>query len=275
MNQEVKNSSLTEEDLGRNRPVVLPVPVSAEEPDVSKTFIPYINKKGFEMNETEKQYDIYLSEIQKYKKRKPDYFITLRAETQEMWRSATIHKWTLLLHDFSEYIVDAFYHKNDKKGETGRPPACVPIIGCLEDTGGWHAHLMLWRDDTKRKMDSNVEMRRRCRTAFAKAMLNQTTHARRLLEYRMFDNEKDARTAAAKIARYRDGEPLACDPLVGDSHPQSEHDGFKLERIQESMFGGLENYISKDLWKAGDEPAHFFSNSYANAIVRKGGIYQS
>ena len=41
------------------------------------------------------------------------------------------------------------------------------------------------------------------------------------------------------------------------------------------MFGGLENYISKDLWKAGDEPAHFFSNSYANAIVRKGGIYQS
>ena len=91
----------------------------------------------------------------------------------------------------------------------------------------------------------------------------------------MFDNEKDARTAAAKIARYRDDEPLACDPIVGDCHPGSKHDGFKLERIQESMFGGLENYISKDLWKAGDEPAHFFSNSYANAIVRKGGIYQS
>lgn len=71
------------------------------------------------MNETEKQYDIYLSEIQKYKKRKPDYFITLRAETNEMWRTATIHKWTNLLHDFSDNIVDAFYHDNDKTGEKG------------------------------------------------------------------------------------------------------------------------------------------------------------
>ena len=84
----------------------------------------------------------------------------------------------------------------------------------------------------------------------------------------MFDNEKDAKFAGARISRWNESEPL-----VGASHP--EDDGFKLERIQESMFGGLENYIGKDLWNAGDEPAHFFSNSYANAIVRKGGIWQS
>jgi hypothetical protein len=268
MNQEVKKSSPTEEDLGRNRRVVLPVPSSFPESDVPETLIPYINKKGIQMNETEKQYDIYLSEIQKYKKRKPDYFITLRAETNEMWRTATIHKWTNLLHDFSDNIVDAFYHDNDKTGEKGKPPACVPIIGCLENTGGLHAHLMLWRDDTKRKMNSNVEMRRRCRTAFGKAIACQPIHARQLDEHRMFDNDKDAKFAGARISRWDKSEPL-----VGETHP--EDDGFKLERIQEEMFGGLENYISKDLWNAGDEPAHFFSNSYANAIVRKGGFYQS
>ena len=116
---EVKNSSPHKKHRVEPLPVVMPVPSLFPESDVPKTFIPYINKKGIEMNETEKQYDIYLSEIQKYKKRKPDYFITLRAETNEMWRTATIHKWTNLLHDFSENIVDAFYHKNDKKGETG------------------------------------------------------------------------------------------------------------------------------------------------------------
>ena len=241
---EVKNSSPHKKHRGEPLRVVMPVPSLFPEDDVPKTSNDYINQKGFPMNTAEKQYHDYLTTIQDFKKRKPDYFVTLRAEGQAMWLGFNTETWTNLLHDFTDQIVHQFYLRNSKEN------ASVPIIGCLEDTGGWHAHLMLWKDDTKRHMDDNEQMRKRLRKAFSDAVKNQTDYAQRFGTHRGFRSQKIAAEAANKINR-------------------GKSKAFHITRVQEAMFGGLETYISKDLWLSSDEPERFFANKYANKIVNE------
>ncbi len=195
------------------------------------------------MTEAEKQYHDYLTIIQDYKKRKPDYFVTLRAEGEAMWLGFNTEAWTHLLHDFTDEIVHQFYLRNSKEN------ASIPIIGCLEDTGGWHAHLMLWKDDTKRHMNDNEQMRKRLRKAFAEAVKNQTDYAQRFGTHRGFRSQRVAAEAANKINR-------------------GKSNAIHITRVQEAMFGGLETYISKDLWLSSNEPERFFANKFANAIVK-------
>ena len=240
---EVKISSHSKNHSVRNRRVVLPVPSLFQEEDVPKTSNDYINKKGFPMTEAEKQYHDYLTIIQDFKKRKPDYFVTLRAEGQAMWLGFNVETWTHLLHDFTDQIVHQFYLRNSKEN------ASIPIIGCLEDTGGWHAHLMLWKDDTKRHMNDNEQMRKRLRKAFAEAVKNQTDYAQRFGTHRGFRSQRVAAEAANKINR-------------------GKSNAIHITRVQEAMFGGLETYISKDLWLSSNEPERFFANKFANAIVK-------
>ena len=240
---EAKNSSPHKNHSFRNRPVVLPVPSLFQEGDVAETSNEYINKKGFPMTEAEKQYHDYLTIIQDYKKRKPDYFVTLRAEGEAMWLGFNTETWTHLLHDFTDEIVHQFYLRNSKEN------ASIPIIGCLEDTGGWHAHLMLWKDDTKRHMNDNEQMRKRLRKAFAEAVKNQTDYAQRFGTHRGFRSQRVAAEAANKINR-------------------GKSNAIHITRVQEAMFGGLETYISKDLWLSSNEPERFFANKFAHAIVK-------
>ena len=126
------------------------------------------------MNEKKRNFRKAIDTICSATKRHPDYHICVRCEGLEMRKGFTTDVWWHLLQSFSVGVRKKFwtgYHR----GEDGRPPASFPILGAIgtDEGNGTHAHLLVWRDVNKRQMDSNDEMRKRCKQAFAHAVRKQ------------------------------------------------------------------------------------------------------
>jgi hypothetical protein len=211
------------------------------------------------MNERRRIFHQAVDVICSVTKRHPDYHICLRCEELEMRKGFSVDVWWHLLDRFSVDVRKKFwtgYHR----GEDGRPPASFPILGAVgtDDGGGTHAHLLLWRDINKRQMDSNDEMRKRCKQAFAHAVRKQVDHAEQFDTGKGFHglNINDARSKAVH----------ACEQILKSKK------AFNLTRVKVGLFDSLETYIAKHI-TSDDTHSLDFYNLYAHEIFkREGGI---
>ena len=214
------------------------------------------------MNEKKRNFRKAIDTICSATKRHPDYHICVRCEGLEMRKGFTTHVWWHLLQSFSVGVRKKFwtgYHR----GEDGRPPASFPILGAIgtDEGNGTHAHLLVWRDVNKRQMDSNDEMRKRCKQAFAHAVRKQVDYSNEFDIGRGFHgiNTNDARAKARK----------ACEKILNSKK------AFFLTRVKVGLFDSLETYIAKHI-KCDDTHSLDFYNSYAHEIFnREGGLTTS